>query len=124
MEIIMPSGRRQKGRAVRDWKGVDIVQVFGVPRRRYRLAKDFSEVTVTSQDRDVSALRIVIAVLLALTLIGLILAIPLLARSRRPQVTLVLKTHDGDVLRVHTRDRKDWAVLSRYVTGTLPTGPM
>tara|TARA_Y100001933_G_C18663753_1_gene423915 strand:- start:32 stop:406 length:375 start_codon:yes stop_codon:yes gene_type:complete len=85
-----------------------------VGTKKYKLPKDVETVKLLSKDEKRTVGQLLILILLAVTLIGLILAIPLFIIWKRIDFTVGIKCKDGKKF-VAQGDAADWKVIKKFV---------
>lgn len=118
MQITQGSLQGKNARVVRDVFKGPVLQVNG---NSYRLKSDIEEIRLISKDESKSALKLFFIILLGCTLVGLIIAIPMLIAHRKVLATIAIRTRDG-VGFVAQADTAEWKIVSKYVTAELPGG--
>jgi hypothetical protein len=118
MRVTKGSLAGQQGRVVRDIIKGPVIQVSG---RTYVLASGIAEVHLLSKEESRSVFRMILILLLGVTFIGLIIAIPMLIGSKTVDAQVAIKTNDGTAF-VASVDRDEWKLLSRFRTANLPEG--
>ncbi len=116
MQITQGSLQGKKASVVKDvFKGY-VLQVNG---NSYRLKSDIEEIRLISKEESKSALKLFFIILLGCTLVGLIIALPMLIAHRKVLATIAIRTSDG-IGFVAQADTSEWKVISKYVTAELP----
>ncbi|MDI3489920.1 MAG: hypothetical protein PWP11_1197 [Thauera sp.] len=118
MKVTQGSMAGSSAAVVADIFKGDLLKVSG---RVYKLKQDVAQLKLISKDESRSGWTLLLIVLLAITIIGLILAIPLLMSYKKVQAIVAIKLTDGTAF-VGMADKAEWATLSKYQTVDLPMG--
>ncbi len=81
---------------------------------KYKIPKDVETIKLLNKDEKRTVGQLLILIILALTLIGLILAIPLFVIWKRIDFTVGVKTKDGKKFTAQG-NASDWKILKKYV---------
>ena len=118
MKITQGSLAGKSARIVKDvFKG----QVLQVASKTYVLSSDVAEVHLLSKEESRSAFKMFLILLLGFTVIGLIIAIPMLIAHKQVDAQVAIKMTDG-IAFVASVDRAEWKALSKTQTVHLPEG--
>jgi hypothetical protein len=88
--------------------------VIKAGKRKVTLPDDAAKTQVTQEENEMTAGRVLLIILLAVTVIGLVLAIPLYFAGKRKRVTMVIRTNDGETLHVAATNNREWKLLRGY----------
>ena len=118
MKITQGSLTGKDARIVKDvFKGYTL-RVGG---NTYKLNGDLNQVRLLSKEESRSAGKLFLILLLGVTIVGLVIAIPMMIAHRKVLATVVIRLNDGTAF-VAQADRKEWGLLSKYQTVDLPDG--
>lgn len=118
MHVTQGSLAGERGRVVRDIIKGPVMQISG---RTYVLSSDIAELHLLSKEESRSVFRMIVILLLGVTIIGLIIAIPMLIGSKTVDAQVAIRTTDGTAF-VASVDRGEWKLLSKVRTAKLPEG--
>lgn len=118
MKVTQGSLKGKKAYVIRDVFKGDVLQVAG---KTYTLSKDVEEMHVLQKEESKSAVSMILILLLGVTIIGLIIAIPMLIAHKKVLAVVGIKFKDG-VAFVGTADKGEWQTLSKYQPVALPEG--
>ncbi len=85
-----------------------------VGTKKYKIPKDVETIKLLNKDEKRTVGQLLVIIILAVTLIGLILAIPLFIIWKRIDFTVGIKGKDGKKF-VAQGDASDWKVLKKFV---------
>jgi len=91
--------------------GHDIIKV-GV--KKFNLPGDISKTKVTMEQNEMTGVRALLIILLAITIIGLLLAIPLYFSGKRKRMNMAFKAKTGEIFTIAVSSNKEWKILKRY----------
>jgi len=112
MELIASSFGAQKASLTKSFVGgKDIIKVGP---KKFTLPDDIEKTKVTSEQNEMTGGRMLLIVLLAITLIGLILAIPLYFAGKKKRTTMAFKAKSGDTFTVAASSNSEWKILQKY----------
>lgn len=116
MKIIEGDYAGKKGRVIKAAFGGHIIEVRSgvIGTTKYKLLKDVETIKLLNKDESRTVGQYILILLLAFTLIGLILAIPLFFIWKKVDFTVGIKAKDGKKF-VAQGNSKDWIVLKKYV---------
>ena len=114
MKIIEGDFAGSKGRVINDvFRGAMIEIRTGIAgTTKYKIPKDVETVKLLNKDEKYTAGQLIILIILAITIIGPILA--LFVISKRIDFTVGIKGKDGKKF-VAQGDPSDWKILKKYV---------
>lgn len=118
MKITQGSLAGNRARIVKDIFKGNVLQVAG---KTYVLSSDISELHILSKEESRSAGQMFLILLLGITIIGLIIAIPMLIAHKKIDAQMAIKMTDGTAFVAHV-DRAEWKALLKYQTAKLPEG--
>lgn len=118
MKIIRGSLTGERGDIIRDVFRGAILDING---KTYKLSKDVEELRLITKEESRSAFKMFLILLLGITIIGLVIAIPMLITHRKVQATVAIRLKDGTAF-VAVADRSEWEALSKYRSIKLPEG--
>jgi hypothetical protein len=87
----------------------------------YKLSDNIKELRLIEKQEEKSLITLFLIILLALTIIGLIFAIPLLMTHKKIKAIVAIKMKSGLAF-VAQADAREWSILSKYQTIDLPAG--
>jgi hypothetical protein len=113
MNITRGVAAGKSGRVVKSFlTGNDIISFSG---HKYKLSDPTVRVRCINKEEKKSAVVMIVVAILALTLIGLILAIPLfILAGKRQIVTVQIDTPEEKGI-IAVVDKDEWKILSKYV---------
>lgn len=112
MKITRSKSGEGAGRIVRSFLGGDIISFGG---KKYKLASTDVNVHCINKEEYKSTAVMFFVTILAITVIGLILAIPLyIVAGKRQRVTVNIDTPDESGV-IAVVDETEWKILSKYV---------
>jgi hypothetical protein len=82
--------------------------------KKYKLPNDIETIKLLNKDEQRTIGQLIILIILAVTIIGLILAIPLFVIWKRIDFTIGVKTKDGKKF-VAQGDANDWKVAKKFI---------
>ena len=86
---------------------------------KFKIPKDIETIKLLNKDEQRTIGQLIVLILLALTIFGLIIAIPLFVIWKRIDFTIGVKTKDGRKF-VAQGDANDWKVVKKFIgLGTL-----
>jgi hypothetical protein len=86
---------------------------------KFKIPKDIETIKLLNKDEQRTIGQLIVLILLALTIFGLIIAIPLFVIWKRIDFTIGVKTKDGRKF-VAQGDASDWKIVKKYIgLGTL-----
>lgn len=88
--------------------------VIKVGRKKFRLPADIAKTEVAAQQNEMTALRMIVILALALSMVGLVLAIPLYFIAKRKRMTLTVRAKTGETFTVATSRNAEWRMLRQY----------
>jgi hypothetical protein len=112
MEVITCSWGARSASASKSFIGNKTVIKAG--GRKITLPDDVEKTKVTQEQKEMTGGRAFLIVLLAITVLGLVLAIPLYFAGKKKRMTMAIKTKTGDTLMVATDNNYEWGLLSKY----------
>lgn len=116
MRIIEGTFAGSNGRIVRSvLKGPVFEIKTGIMQSKtYAIPKDIETFKLISKDEQRTLGQLIIILLLAITIIGLLLAIPLFILWKRITFTVGVKTRDGSKF-IASGDASDWKIAKQYI---------
>lgn len=113
MQITIGDKQGKSARIVRDMLKGDVIQIDG---KTYKLGKEAIAV-LTNKEESRSFLATLIIIVLGLTVIGLVIAIPVLivGFGKTAKITVMVKLKDGQVI-PGVVSGQEWKILSKYTT--------
>ena len=109
--IASSSGAKKASLAKSFFGGKDIIRVGD---NKFTLPNDIENAKVTAPENELTAARMVLITLLAITLIGLILAIPLYIAGKKERMTMAFRAKSGDTFTLAVSDDSEWDILQQY----------
>lgn len=82
--------------------------------KKYVLPDDIEKCKVTSEQNEMTGGRMLLIILLAITIIGLLLAIPLYFAAKKKRVVMAFKAKDGHEFSVMASDNLETQILNKY----------
>jgi len=82
--------------------------------QKYKIPKDIETLKLLNKDEKRTIGQLIILIILGITIIGLLLAIPLFVIWKRIDFTIGVKTKDGKKF-VAQGDAADWKIVKKYV---------
>ena len=117
MKVVKGDFKGKRARVVKGFVGGHVISL-GL-RAKYHLGKDIHAVYRTADNKELGAGRVLLIILLGATIIGLIIAIPMLLLARKRQVTYQITTNDGKEF-LAVADRAEGKILDQYVSAPFP----
>lgn len=112
MELIASSFGAKKAALAKSFiTGKDIIKVGS---NKYTLPDDIEKTKITAQQNEMTGGRMLLIILLAITIIGLILAIPLYFAGKKKRMTMAFKAKSGDTFTVAATKNSEWEILQKY----------
>ncbi|MCR8922676.1 hypothetical protein NO559_07835 [Dasania sp. GY-MA-18] len=111
MELINSSCGAKRASLSKTLLGKDVIKVG---KQKYVLAEDIIKSKITHSQNEISALRMLVIILLSITVVGLLLAIPLYFMGKKKRATAAFKAKDGTSFSVMSNSSKETAVLNKY----------
>jgi hypothetical protein len=111
MELITSSSGAKRASLTKTFMGKDVLKVG---KNKFELPNDISKVKVTQEQSEMTGWRMLLIILLAITIIGLILAIPLYFAGKKKRMVMALKAVNGETFSVATSDNNETKILSKY----------
>ncbi len=112
MKVTQGDFQGKRGRVYRSILGKPTVKIAG---ESLVLGRDFKTVKLLTKEERRGFLTMVFILVLGVTLIGLIIAIPWFVVSKKVQATVGFETNDGKRF-VAVTDKAEWAILSENLT--------
>lgn len=112
MQITRGKAAGKRGRIVKSFTGKDLISFGG---QKYKLSDTDVSIRCINKEEKKSAAVMFFVALLAITVIGLLLAIPLfIVAGKRQMVTIQIDTpKEKGVIAVV--EKEEWKILSKYV---------
>lgn len=88
--------------------------IIKVGRCKYKLPDDVSKSKIFSEQDNMTGWRMLVIIILAFTLIGIILAIPLYFAGKKKRFTMAFKMKDGETFSVFTTNNSEAEALRGY----------
>ena len=82
--------------------------------KKIKLPDDIAKSTITHEQNEMTGGRMILIIILAITIIGLILAIPIYFFSKKKRVVMAFKTIDGDTFSVVASTNAETKMLEQY----------
>lgn len=82
--------------------------------KKVTLPDDAAKTKITLAQSEMTGGRMLLIILLAITVIGLILAIPLYFAAKKKRVNLAIKTKAGDTILVAASNNSEARLLQKY----------
>jgi len=111
MKLITASYGAKRASLTRTFTGKDILKVG---KSKFELPKDILKVKITTEKNEMTGLRMLLIIFLAITVIGLILAIPLYFSAKKKRVIMAFKTVNGETFSIATSNNYETKILSKY----------
>ena len=112
MKLIHASWKARGARLLKSFVGgKDIIKVG---RKKIRLPQDIVKAKMGSQAIGLTWIRVLIIVLLGITVVGLVLAIPLFFMFKKKRLTISFETHDGETFSVMATSNREFKRLQAY----------
>lgn len=112
MEVITCSWGAKRGSISQSFLGGKTVIKAG--GKKITLPDDAVKTKITLAQDEMTAGRMLVIVLLAITVIGLILAIPLYFAGKKKRVNLAIKTRAGDTIMVAASNNNEAKLVQRF----------
>lgn len=116
MKIIEGDYSGKKARVINAAFQGPVFQIWTgmIETKKYRIPQDIETVKLLNKDEKRTVVQLVILIILAVTIIGLVLAIPLFVIWKRIDFTFGVKTKDGKKF-IAQGDASEWRILKKYV---------
>lgn len=88
--------------------------VIKVGKNKYKLPDDIEKTKVTQEQNEMTGGRMLLIIILAITIIGLILAIPLYFAGKKKRVVMAFKANDGHTFSVAASNNSEAQMLQQY----------
>lgn len=112
MELVTCSWDAKRASLTKSFVGGrDVIKVGS---RKFTLPDDIEKTKVTSEQNEMTGGRMLLIILLAITIIGLLLAIPLYFAGKKKRLTMALKAKSGETFSVVASNNSEWKVLQKY----------
>ena len=111
MELIMASNGAKRASLTKTFRGKDILKIG---KDKFELPNDILKVKVTTENNEITAFRMLLIIILAFTIIGLILAIPLYLAAKKKRIVIALKVITGETFSIATSNNYETKILSKY----------
>ena len=111
MELVTSSSGAKRASLTKTFLGKDIIKVG---ENKFKLPSDSVTAKDTLDQREMTGLRMLLIVLLGITIIGLILAIPLYFAGKKKRMVMAFKAVNGETFSVATSDNNETKILSKY----------
>ena len=112
VEVITCSWGARKASVSKSFIGNKTVIKAG--GKKITLPDDVEKTKVTQEQNEMTAGRMFLILLLAITIFGLVLAIPLYFAGKKKRMTMAIKTKTGDTLMVAASNNYEWGLLAKY----------
>ncbi len=90
------------------------IQSGVISTTKYKIPKDIETIKLLNKDEKRTAGQLIVLIILGITIIGLLLAIPLFVIWKRIDFTIGVKTKDGKKF-VAQGDASDWSIVKKFV---------
>jgi hypothetical protein len=112
MELIASSFDAKKVSLTKSFMGnKDIIKVG---KQKFKLPSDIDKSKITFEQNEMTGGRMFLIILLAITVIGLILAIPLYFMGKKKRVTMSFKTKTGETFTVLATNNSESKIIQKY----------
>jgi len=91
--------------------GRDVIKVGS---KKFALPDDIAKAKITQQQIEMTGFRMLLIIILAITVIGLILAIPLYFAGKKKRLVMAFKGHTDETFSVAASNNKEWKILQKY----------
>jgi len=88
--------------------------VLKVGKTKYKLPDDIEKTKITQEQNEMTGGRMLLIILLGITVIGLILAIPLYFAGKKKRVVMAFKAKDGHTFSVAAANNSEANMLQQY----------
>lgn len=112
MKLISASNGANKVSVTKSFTGGK--DVFKVGKLKCEMPKDAARTRLTHEEEKMTFGRMLLLVLLAITVFGLILAIPLYFAFKKKRATLAVKTHDNITFVISAGSNREAKMLKKY----------
>lgn len=85
-----------------------------VGKTKYKLPDDIAKTKVTQEQNEMTGGRMLLIILLGVTVIGLILAIPLYFVGKKKRVVMAFQANDGHTFSVAASNNNEASMLQHY----------
>ena len=90
------------------------IQSGVISATKYKIPKDIETIKLINKDEKRTVWQLIVLIILGITIIGLLLAIPLFVIWKRIDFTIGVKTKDGKKF-IAQGDASDWNVVKKFV---------
>lgn len=112
MELLASSWGAKRASVSKSFVGGKTVIRAG--KKKITLPDDVEKTKITLVQNEMTGGRMFLIILLGITLIGLILAIPLYFAGKKKRLTMAIKTKAGDTLTIAASNNAETELLQRY----------
>lgn len=96
------------------YKGFIGGHVIKVGRKKFKLPDDIAKTKITQEQNEMTGWRMLLIVFFALTIIGIVLAIPLYFVSKKKRLVMAFKSVSGDTFSVVATTNAETKMLQQY----------
>ena len=111
MQLLSSSFGAKRARLTKTFLGKDMLKVG---KQKFVLPDDIAKAAMTAEQNEMTGLRMLLILLLSITVIGLILAIPLYFAGKRKRVTMAFKAKSGETFTVAASNNTEAKVIKKY----------
>jgi uncharacterized membrane protein affecting hemolysin expression len=112
MEVITCSWGAKRASVTTSFFGTKTIINAG--HKKITLPDDVEKTQVTQEQNEMTGGRMILIILLAVTVIGLLLAIPLYFAGKKKRMTMAIKTKAGETLYIAATTNREWNLLRKY----------
>ncbi|MEM1438274.1 MAG: hypothetical protein AAF680_00185 [Pseudomonadota bacterium] len=88
--------------------------VLKVGGKKYKLPDDIEKTRITQEQNEMTGWRMLLIIILAITVVGILLAIPLYFAGKKKRVVMAIKAKDGHTFSVSASNNKESKMLQQY----------
>lgn len=111
MQLLSSSFRARSAQLTKTFLGSDVIKVGNM---KFSLPDDIARSQIAGYQDSMTGLRMLLIVILAITIIGIILAIPLYFAAKRKRLNMAFETRDGYTFTVASSSNAESKILQKY----------
>jgi len=114
MELVASSFGAKKASLAKSMMGMGGADIIKVGEKKFNLPNDIEKTKVIIEQNEMTGMRMLFIILLAITVIGLLLAIPLYFASKKKRLTMAMKTKTHETFTVAASNNNESNILQKY----------
>ena len=111
MQLLSSSFGAKRARLTKSFLSKDMLKIGS---QKFVLPDDIAKSQMAAEQNEMTGFRMILIILLSITVVGLILAIPLYFVGKRKRVTMVFKSKSGETFTIAASNNSEANVLKKY----------